>query len=105
QIGSRRVDVERVRQVMSADVDVAARDRHVLGQLTLDREVALVRVCVLEIFLHVQRERQHWTKTRERLIVEALSAELILRASRDARSHNACWTNRRDWSTRRTNCA
>src|SRR5262249_46502927 len=55
--------------------------------------------------LHVQRERKYWTKTRERLIVESLATKLILRTSRDARSHNARRTDRRDWPTRRTNRA
>jgi hypothetical protein len=36
QIGARSVDVERVWQVMRADKNIAARDRHVFGQLALD---------------------------------------------------------------------
>src|SRR5262245_7155015 len=94
-----------MRQVMSADKNVAARDRHVFGQLTLDSEVALIRVGILKVLLHVQREGKHWAKARERLIVETLATKLILRARRDARSHNTGRTDRRHWSTRRTNRA
>src|SRR5215510_2965869 len=92
-----------MRQVMRANKNIAARDRHVFGQLPLDREVTLIRVGVLKVLLHVQREGKYWTKARERLIVQALATELILRANRDARSHNPCRTDRRHWSTRRTN--
>src|ERR1043165_2297965 len=91
-----------MRQVMRADKNIAARDRHVFGQLTLDREVTLIRVCVLKVLLHVQRERKHWTKARERLIVETLATELILRAHGDARSHNARRANRCDRSEEHT---
>src|SRR5689334_14773082 len=83
-----------MRQMMRADEDVTRRERHVLRQLALRREVALVRVGVFEILLHVQRERQHWSKTGERLIVEALTAELILRAGRNTRRHYARRTQR-----------
>src|SRR5690242_281060 len=91
-----------MRQMVRADEDVTARQRHVLRDLTFYREVALVRVRVLEVLLHVQRERQHWSKTRERLIVEALTAELILRASGNTRSDYA---RSADWiaASRRTN--
>src|SRR6185369_7103025 len=85
--------------MMSADEDVAAGNRHVFRQLTLDREVTLIRVRVLKVLLHVQRERKHWSKTREGLIVESLPTELILRAGGDARRRDTRRTNRRNWST------
>src|SRR5215207_5441578 len=94
-----------MRQVTRVNVDVASGERHVFGQLTLDSEVALKRVRVLEVLLHVQRERKHGTKARERLIVEALAAKLILRPRGNTRRHNSSRTDRRDWSTRRTNCS
>ena len=91
-----------MRQVTRTDVDVTSRKRHVARQLALDCEVALVRVSVFKVFLHVQCERQHWSKSRERLIVEPLPAKLVLRARCNARCDNARRTDQRDWSTRRT---
>ena len=87
------------------DMDVAARDRHVLRELTFDCEVALQRVGVFKVFLYVQGKRQHWSKTGERLIVESLAAELVLSARGNTRRYNSCRTYRSDWSTRRTNCS
>ena len=76
--------------------DIAAGNCHVLGQLTLDRKVRLVRVRVLEILFDVQSKRQHWTKPGKRLIVEALAAELILsidgHAGRDNSPAGKCAT-------------
>src|SRR6185369_8109834 len=89
-------------QMMRADEYVTTRHRHVFRDLTLDREIALVRVRVFEVLLHMQRERKHWTKTRERLIVESLATELILRARGDTGRHDAGGANRCYWSTRRT---
>src|SRR5678815_2700791 len=88
--------------MMRADEYVTTRHRHVFRDLALDREVALVRVGVFEVLLHVQRERKYWTKTRERLIVESLATELILRARGHTRRHYAGGANRCYWSTRRT---
>ena len=76
-----------------------------LRQLTLDREVTLVSIGVFKVLLHVQRERQHWSKARERLIVESLPAELILRSRSNTRRNHTSRTNRRYWSTWRTHCS
>src|SRR5689334_11006903 len=80
-----------MRQVTRGNMNVAAGERHVRRQLSLDGEVALKRVGVFEVFLHVQRERKHWTKARERLIVESLTAELILSAGRHTRRLECGW--------------
>src|SRR6185295_7954864 len=85
QIGTRRVDVVRMRQMMRADKKVAAGNCHVLCQLTFDRKVSLVRIRVFEILFDVQRERQDRTKPREGLIVKALPAKLVLRGCGGAR--------------------
>ena len=74
-----------MRQVMRADEQVATGDRHVLRQLALDRKVRLIGVRIFEILADVQSERQYWSKARELLIVEALTAKLILRASSGTR--------------------
>ncbi len=85
-----------------AHVDVTTAERHVLRDFTLNCKVALIRIRIFKVFLHVKCERQHWSKTRECLIVKSLSTELILRSSGDARSGYTCRTNRCYWSTRRT---
>src|SRR5260370_13223683 len=72
-------------QVVSSDKQISGRDRHVFGQLTLDRKVRLVGISVFEGFADVQREGQHRSKTRKCLIVETLASELILRGRRGAR--------------------
>ena len=82
---------------MRPDEQVAAGDRHVLCQLTLDREVRLVGVRVFEILADVQRERQDWSKARERLIVKALTAKLISRSRGGARSKYTRWA---EWVSR-----
>src|SRR6185369_13956594 len=74
-----------MRQVVRANENVAARNCHVFGQLTLDRKVRLVRIGVLEILFDVQSKWQHGTKPGERLIVETLPAELILSTRSGAR--------------------
>src|SRR5436190_9994352 len=74
-----------MRQMMRADEKITAGDRHVLSQLPLDREVRLVRVRVFKSLADMQRKRQHWSKARERLIVEALATSLILSGGRGAR--------------------
>src|SRR2546421_1474136 len=79
---------------MSADEQVAAGDRHVLRQLTLDREVRLVGVRVFEVLADVQREWQYWSKAGELLIVEALAAKLILRSGGGARGKYPRWAER-----------
>src|SRR5437899_11210490 len=86
-----------MRQVMRPDEQVAAGDRHVLRQLTLDRKVRLVGVRVFEILADVQRERQDWSKARERLIVKALTAKLISRRRGGGRSK---YTRGAEWVSR-----
>ena len=56
------VDIDRQRQMMRADIDVAGRKRHVLGQLALDREVSLIRVGVFKVLADRKRERQQRPK-------------------------------------------
>src|SRR5258705_221400 len=90
---------------MRTDEDIAARQRHVLGQFTLNGEIALVRVGILEVLLHRQREGKHRAKAGEGLVVESLSSKLILRSHRHSWSNNTCGTNRRYWSTRHTDRA
>ena len=53
----------------------------------LNRQVALVRVRVIKVLLHVQCEWQDRTEARESLIIKSLPTELILRTSCHTRSH------------------
>src|SRR5215510_7340441 len=88
---------------MSANKDVASRQRQVLGQLMFHREVALISVGILKVLLHRQSEREHWTKPGERLVVESLSAKLILGAGGNSWSYDSGRTNRSHRATRSTN--
>src|SRR3712207_9555498 len=63
-----------------ADEQVARRERHVLRQPPLQRQVRLVRVGVLEIRRDGQREREEGAEAGEGLVVEALAAELVVRS-------------------------
>ena len=78
QFCARCVDIERMGQVMRAYKQIAAGDRHVLGQLPFYSEVRLVGVRVFEILVYGHREGQHRSESRKCLIVETLAAKLIL---------------------------
>src|SRR5262245_9487195 len=92
-----------MRQVMSTNKDIASGQGQIFGQLMLDCEVALIRIGILKVLLHRQREREHRAKTRECLVVESLSTKLVLRTGRNAWSYNTGGTNWCDWTTRRAN--
>src|SRR5207244_2430113 len=94
QIRSRRIHIQRMRQMMCSHEQVTRRDGHVLRQLSLDCKVCLVRVGVFKVLGDVQRERKYRPKTREGLIVETHSAKLVLRARRNAWRKDS---RRTDW--------
>src|SRR5215470_4520773 len=85
--------------MMGANKDIAGRQRHVFGELMLNREVCLVRVGIFEVLLHWQRKRQHWTKAGKCLVVKSLATKLILRPRSNTRSHDSGRTNWSNWST------
>ena len=105
KLGSRSVDIQRVWQMMRPDKDITAGERHVLGQLALDREVALVCVGVLEVLLNRQREWKYWTKARECLVVKSLPSKLILGTSCNSGSDQALRTYGSYGPTRNTDRA
>ena len=63
---------------MGTDEYVGRGDRHVLADLVFDAKVRLRCRSVLKVLGHRQHERQHRPKSRERLIVKALTSELVL---------------------------
>src|SRR5258705_7393288 len=67
-----------MRQVVSPDKQIARRDRHVLRQLTFDREIRLISISVFKVLADMQGERKHRPKAWKRLVVEPLATKLIL---------------------------
>src|SRR4029079_7399410 len=85
------VDVQRMRKVTCRNVDITARQGHVLREFTLNCEVTLIGVGVFKVLLNGKRKGKHWAKTRERLIVESLSSILILGPGSSAWSTVNSW--------------
>src|SRR5687767_2617343 len=70
---------------MRAHKNITRRKRRVLRELTLNRQISLICVGVLEVLIREKREWQNRAKAGERLVIKPLAPKLVLRAGGGAR--------------------